>query len=243
MLPREEQPMAVSAPAPSPEESTERYAEAVAMRMAAAAHRQHGDGRKALACLATAREMFGELGQEAQVAWTMLEEGGTLSAGGRAEDALVRLDEAEAAFARLDAPRGRALAACRAGDALRRLGRPDEARERYGAALDLARPVGDAEIVIACLVARAGLLLASQAYDAAGRDLAEALALRQAHIGAADSGDFLLAARLARWARAAGQAETAAAHAAEARRLADELDLERDRSDPEVAAELRPPGG
>ena len=221
------------------EQFAEQFDEAIAVRVAGLAHQRAGDQRKAMACFASARETLVHLGLQAQVAWTLQNEGLVLELLGRPDEALARFTGAEALFRAADERQGWPLMFRRRGDLLRRQGRHDEALAQYDAALAQHRLDDDANGIINTLSCRADSDLARNDVQRARSDLQGALAHLRNLPRRAGEHDFLLFARIARTEAALGNRELAREHATQAHDLARELQLDQDRGSPDVAENLR----
>ncbi len=82
-------------PEQAAEHIAEQFAEAVAVRVAGTTHQRLGAWAKALACFAVAREIFTELGNQAQVGWTLYHEANVLDLLGRPSEAITCFNQAE----------------------------------------------------------------------------------------------------------------------------------------------------
>lgn len=224
---------------PTPEQAAEQFDEAIAVRVAGMTHQRVGEHRKAITCFAIAREIFVHLGNQGQLAWTVQNEGLVLEMLGRHDEALARFTEAEQIFRSVDERKGWPLMYRRRGDLLRRQGRHDEALAQYETALTQYRADHEANGIINTLSSRAESDLAGNDLARARSDLQDALAHLRNVPRRAGEYDFLLFARIARAEAALGNGDLARAHATQARNLAHELQLDQDRSNPDVAENLR----
>lgn len=223
---------------PTPEQTAAAFDEAIAVRLAGMAHQRRGDHAQALDRFAAARAAFAALGQQAQVAWTLQNEGQALELLGRHDEALARFAEAERLFREVGERMGWPLMHRRRGDLLRRRGRHAEACAEYDAALAQYRLDGEANGVINTLSSRAESELARDDLPRARSDLQDALAALRTCPRRAGEFDFLLFARIARAEAALGNRDLARQHAAQAHGLARDLHLEQDRSNPDVGENL-----
>lgn len=119
------------APASPEEEETRQSLTARALHNLGTAHGLVGEHTKALDAYTKAEQIWQNLGIDHEQATQQGNRGVELTATGRAEEALVELDRAEASFARLNDPFFRAIFGGYRGDALVRLGRFSEGLDAY----------------------------------------------------------------------------------------------------------------
>jgi len=219
---------------PTLEQATEQFAEAVAVRVAGVTHQRLGEFAKALSCFATAREIFAHLGNQAQVGWTVQNEGNVLDLLGRPSDAIRCFDQAEQAMRASNELKGWPLLYRRRGDVFRRLKRAGDAMAQYDQGLAAYRGIEEYHGLINTLSSRAEAWLDRGDFPAAQADLDEATQLLTAHPRQPSEYDCLLLCRRARCAAALGHNDDAKSLASKAQALLTELSLAQVHGNPDV---------
>lgn len=214
--------------------------EGVELRGKGVAALKAGDWYRASDLFTEAERRFHRAGLGAQVAWTMLLQGQVQERQGEPVDAIAQFTGAEAMLRFHGDRAGIPLCFRRRGDVLRRQKRFEAALAQYCEGEAIYRTFTDPLGMIGILVGKGFAYLGMQRRVEAHAAVAEGLwKLQQLVPPPAPCADlFLLHALAARVLALAGDADGAQANLAAAARLAGQLALRGDHTDPDVEAEL-----